>query len=313
MGKHARIGLLLGASACLLAAMVDWVIDELNEHGNPSAGKLASPPTPVPGRSRPLRGRALAWRSRDKDRDPADRAAEARPRAGAGPRRRVRKVSRLSAPIAVVTAVASALVLGISSIADQRSTKRVESRRALSPRIMVDLVRQPLWLTAVGANIAGFALQVVALSFGSLALVQTILACDLMFAVLILWYQGHRANLKFPKVKHMVAGVAATTVAWRDSSPSGSRREVARRSASASCRRWPSGSSWWREAASPWRPETGTCGRSRWRWPAGTCSLIQPLHHALGTHPRARRSRTTGRTGVGFTGDIGHWLSFGRS
>ena len=43
--------------------MVDWVIDELNEHGNPSAGKLASPLTPVPGRSRPLRGRALAWRS----------------------------------------------------------------------------------------------------------------------------------------------------------------------------------------------------------------------------------------------------------
>jgi hypothetical protein len=64
MGKHARISLLLGASACLLAAMVDWVIDELNELGTPSAGKLASPPTPVPGRSHPLRGRALAWRSR---------------------------------------------------------------------------------------------------------------------------------------------------------------------------------------------------------------------------------------------------------
>jgi hypothetical protein len=30
MGKQARIGLLLGASACLLAVMVDWVIEELN-------------------------------------------------------------------------------------------------------------------------------------------------------------------------------------------------------------------------------------------------------------------------------------------
>jgi hypothetical protein len=30
MGKHARIGLLLGASACLLAAMVGWVAEELN-------------------------------------------------------------------------------------------------------------------------------------------------------------------------------------------------------------------------------------------------------------------------------------------
>ena len=31
MGREARIGLLLGASACLLAVMVDWVIEELNQ------------------------------------------------------------------------------------------------------------------------------------------------------------------------------------------------------------------------------------------------------------------------------------------
>jgi hypothetical protein len=48
MGKHARIGLLLGASACLLAAMVGWVVEELDQHGNPSAGKLASSLTTCP-------------------------------------------------------------------------------------------------------------------------------------------------------------------------------------------------------------------------------------------------------------------------
>ena len=31
MGKEARIGLLLGASACLLAVMVGWIIEELTE------------------------------------------------------------------------------------------------------------------------------------------------------------------------------------------------------------------------------------------------------------------------------------------
>ena len=31
MGTEARIGLLLGASACLLAVMVDWVIEDLNK------------------------------------------------------------------------------------------------------------------------------------------------------------------------------------------------------------------------------------------------------------------------------------------
>ena len=102
----------------------------------------------------------------------------------------------MSPLIAVVAAVASALMLGISSVADQRSTKRVKSRRALSPRILLDLARQPLWLTALGANLAGFALQVVALNFGSLALVQPILVCDLIFAVLILWSSWRRSGTR---------------------------------------------------------------------------------------------------------------------
>jgi hypothetical protein len=31
MGKETRIGLLLGASACLLAVMVGWIVEELTE------------------------------------------------------------------------------------------------------------------------------------------------------------------------------------------------------------------------------------------------------------------------------------------
>lgn len=31
MGKGARIGLILGAAACLMAVMVDWVIEDLNK------------------------------------------------------------------------------------------------------------------------------------------------------------------------------------------------------------------------------------------------------------------------------------------
>jgi hypothetical protein len=32
MGKEARIALLLAASACLVAVMVDWVVEELHQH-----------------------------------------------------------------------------------------------------------------------------------------------------------------------------------------------------------------------------------------------------------------------------------------
>jgi hypothetical protein len=122
----------------------------------------------------------------------------------------------LSSLIAAVTALAAALFLGISAVADQRSTKRVKSERTLSPRILLNLVRQPLWLAALGVNIAGFALQVVALSFGSLALVQPLLVCDLIFGVLISRYLLRRSDTPGPGGRHgdlaVYTGVAATAV-----------------------------------------------------------------------------------------------------
>ena len=108
-----------------------------------------------------------------------------------------------SSLIAVVSGLGAAMVFGMSSVAEQRGTKRVKQRRALSPRILLDLVRQPLWDTAIAATLAGFALQVVALKFGPLALVEPILVCDLIFAVLINSYLRGRWN------PVLVAGVAA--------------------------------------------------------------------------------------------------------
>jgi hypothetical protein len=122
----------------------------------------------------------------------------------------------LSTPIAVASALGAALFLGISSVADQRSTKRVKTRRALSPAILLDLVRQPLWLTAIAANLVGFALQVVALSFGSLAVVQPLLVFDLVFAVLIGRSVGWDASMLPPGTKRwdpvVFAGVGAAAV-----------------------------------------------------------------------------------------------------
>jgi drug/metabolite transporter (DMT)-like permease len=136
----------------------------------------------------------------------------------------------VSTPIAVAAALVAALLLGISSVADQRSTKLVKSRRALSPEILLDLVHQPLWLTAIAANIVGFALQVVALDFGSLALVQPLLVCDLVFAVLIAWYLNRRQHRPHIQGRTIVLGVGATTLGVAGflaiGQPSGGRSDV---------------------------------------------------------------------------------------
>jgi drug/metabolite transporter (DMT)-like permease len=115
-------------------------------------------------------------------------------------------------PVAIVTAIAAAGVLGLSAAIDQRSTKKVKTREPLSPRLILDLVRQPLWLIAIAANVVGFILQVVALAYGSLALVQPLLVSDLLFAVLIAWYLRQRASEPQPDMRPIWAGVAITTI-----------------------------------------------------------------------------------------------------
>jgi drug/metabolite transporter (DMT)-like permease len=108
--------------------------------------------------------------------------------------------------LAIVLGVAAALMFGVASVADQRSTHRVTRRKALSPRIFVDLARQPVWLASVCGTLLGFALQVLALKYGPLALVEPLLACGLIFAVLI---NAYLRRLFDPILMSAVAATAA--------------------------------------------------------------------------------------------------------
>jgi drug/metabolite transporter (DMT)-like permease len=106
----------------------------------------------------------------------------------------------------VVLAVCAALLFGIASVADQRSTKRVKRRGPLSPRIFLDLMHQPLWLASVGGTLLGFGLQVLALRYGPLALVEPLLVCGLIFATLINAYLRRRFD------SLLIGGVIATAI-----------------------------------------------------------------------------------------------------
>lgn len=120
---------------------------------------------------------------------------------------------------AVLAALGASVVFGIASVADQRSTKLVATRPALSPRIFLDLARQPLWIAAIGGTLGAFALQVVALRYGPLALVEPILVCGLIFAVLISAYLKRRFDpLLMGGVVASAGGVAGFLAIARPSS-----------------------------------------------------------------------------------------------
>lgn len=93
--------------------------------------------------------------------------------------------------IAVPIAVAGAACMGLASAAQAGSAKQVEAGQTLDPRLFMRLIRQPLWLLGVACTIAGLVLQLLALNFGPLILVQPILITSLLFACTFYAWLGH--------------------------------------------------------------------------------------------------------------------------
>lgn len=87
--------------------------------------------------------------------------------------------------LALVLALASASFFGLSSAMEQRAAKQESSRRALDPRLLIRLVRRPLWIFGWVPDAAGAGLQALALRFGPLAFVQSVLVSGLFLAVLL--------------------------------------------------------------------------------------------------------------------------------
>lgn len=97
--------------------------------------------------------------------------------------------------------------------------------------LLLRLARRPVWLAGIGCMILGFACQVSALHFGALALVQPILALELLFVFAYMAVLGsRRVQLRdWFAASGMSAGLALFLLA---AAPSGGRPHAP-------------GSSWW--------------------------------------------------------------------
>jgi drug/metabolite transporter (DMT)-like permease len=85
--------------------------------------------------------------------------------------------------LAVLFAFLAALFLAIGIVVRQRATMDVPDDKGVSALMVLTLIRRPLWWGGTAAAIAGFVFQALALSYGSLLLVQPILVSALLFAL----------------------------------------------------------------------------------------------------------------------------------
>ena len=81
---------------------------------------------------------------------------------------------------AILLAVAAGLCTATSSVC-QRLGSSMYRADGLGLGSSCALARRPVWLAGIGCMILGFACQVSALHFGALALVEPILALELLF------------------------------------------------------------------------------------------------------------------------------------
>jgi drug/metabolite transporter (DMT)-like permease len=86
--------------------------------------------------------------------------------------------------LAIVLSLAASLCTATSSICQRLGARHLErcgEMRGFDAWLVFRLATQPVWLLGFASMLAGFAFQVSALHFGPLALVQPILAVELLF------------------------------------------------------------------------------------------------------------------------------------
>jgi drug/metabolite transporter (DMT)-like permease len=85
--------------------------------------------------------------------------------------------------LAIVVALAASVCFAFNSALQHRAASQEPRAGAMDPRLVFRLLRRPMWLAGSAADIAGVALQAVALGIGALIVIEPVLASSLFLAV----------------------------------------------------------------------------------------------------------------------------------
>ena len=126
--------------------------------------------------------------------------------------------------LAILLALAASFCTATASICQRLGARHLESSghqvTGFDLWLVFRLARQPIWLLGFAAMLAGFVLQVAALRFGPLALVQPILTVELLFVFGYLAMHTRCRGMRWHEWLAAVAMTAGVSVFLRAASPS---------------------------------------------------------------------------------------------
>ena len=87
--------------------------------------------------------------------------------------------------LGIALMIVAAALNATASVLQRRANQDVPESRAFSLRMLLDLVRRPVWVFGVLSMISGFVLHAVSISISRIALVQPLLVAELPFTILL--------------------------------------------------------------------------------------------------------------------------------
>lgn len=125
---------------------------------------------------------------------------------------------------AILLAVAASFCTATASVAQRQGARSVAATGGFGVRLILRLARRPVWILGIASMIAGFLFQLTALRYGALALVQPILALELLLVFGYMAVAGRRrVRIKRRDWAAAAAMSAGIAVFLRLASPSGGR------------------------------------------------------------------------------------------
>ncbi|CAL9357346.1 hypothetical protein SUDANB15_00583 [Streptomyces sp. enrichment culture] len=124
--------------------------------------------------------------------------------------------------VPVLFALGGAFSNALATVLQRRAALSVPRSDTLRARLMLDLLRHPVWLAGIVAVAAAAVCQAVALATGPLTVVQPLFVLELPLALVIatVLLHGRMSRLGWAAVSAVVAGLAVALVA---ASPAGDR------------------------------------------------------------------------------------------
>lgn len=114
----------------------------------------------------------------------------------------------------VAFAVLAAALNAAAAVLQRVVGRSQPDKRAFSVRLVLELVRRPLWITGVAALVLGFLAQATALTLGGVAMVQPLLVAELPFALLLgsMVIGGRLRRVEWASIAGLSAGLTAFVV-----------------------------------------------------------------------------------------------------